>query len=96
MERTDLLKRLSDRELEHWQSRGLSPVKSKQLATEKMKELRPQSSWRPPRMTLEVENNHGFLFPFCSHFWGSRGTMRDYEGQTRLEIVGVLRQIQYS
>jgi hypothetical protein len=38
VERTDLLRQLSDRELEHWQSRGLSPVKAKQLATEKMKE----------------------------------------------------------
>lgn len=38
MERSDLLKQLSDRELEHWQARGLSPVKAKQLATEKMNE----------------------------------------------------------
>ncbi len=37
MERADLLKALSDRKLEHWQSRGLSPVKARQLVLEKMK-----------------------------------------------------------
>lgn len=36
MDRADLLKRLSDRKLEHWESRGLSPVKSRQLVSEKM------------------------------------------------------------
>jgi hypothetical protein len=37
MDRATLLKELSDRKLEHWQSRGLSPVKSRQLMLEKMK-----------------------------------------------------------
>jgi hypothetical protein len=37
MDRAALLKQLSDRKLEHWQSRGLSPVKARQLALEKMK-----------------------------------------------------------
>lgn len=37
MDRAALLKQLSDRKLEHWQSRGLSPVKSRQLVSEKMK-----------------------------------------------------------
>jgi hypothetical protein len=37
MDRAALLKQLSDRKLEHWQSRGLSPVKSRQLVLEKMK-----------------------------------------------------------
>ena len=37
MDRAVLLKQLSDRKLEHWQSRGLSPVKSRQLLLEKMK-----------------------------------------------------------
>lgn len=36
MDRAGLLKQLSDRKLEHWQSRGLSPVKSRQLVSEKM------------------------------------------------------------
>jgi hypothetical protein len=36
MDRFELLKRLSDRKQEHWQSRGLSPVKSRQLVNEKM------------------------------------------------------------
>ncbi len=37
MDRAALLKQLSDRKLDHWQSRGLSPVKSRQLVLEKMK-----------------------------------------------------------
>ena len=37
MDRAALLKQLSDRKLEHWQSRGLSPVKSRLLVLEKMK-----------------------------------------------------------
>ena len=37
MDRAALLKQLSDRKLEHWQSRGLSPVKCRQLVLEKMK-----------------------------------------------------------
>jgi|WetSurSiteA1Bulk_404760.scaffolds.fasta_scaffold144201_1 hypothetical protein len=37
MDRAALLKQLSDRKLEHWQSRGLSPVKSRQLVLENMK-----------------------------------------------------------
>ncbi len=37
MDRVALLKELSDRKLEHWQSRGLSPVKARQLVLEKMK-----------------------------------------------------------
>ncbi len=37
MDRAALLQQLSDRKLEHWQSRGLSPVKSRQLVSEKMK-----------------------------------------------------------
>ncbi len=37
MDRVGLLKELSDRKLEHWQSRGLSPVKARQLVLEKMK-----------------------------------------------------------
>ena len=36
MDRATLLKQLSDRNLEHWRSRGLSPVKSKQLVADKM------------------------------------------------------------
>jgi hypothetical protein len=36
MDRAALLRQLSDRKLEHWQSRGLSPVKSRQLVLEKM------------------------------------------------------------
>ncbi len=36
MDRASLLKQLSDRNLEHWTSRGLSPVKSKQLVADKM------------------------------------------------------------
>jgi hypothetical protein len=36
MDRAALLKQLSDRKLEHWQSRGLSPVKCRQLVSEKM------------------------------------------------------------
>jgi hypothetical protein len=36
MDRSELLKKLYDRKLEHWQSRGLSPVKSSQLVSEKM------------------------------------------------------------
>jgi hypothetical protein len=37
MDRAALLKQLSDRKLDHWQSRGLSPVKSRQLVLENMK-----------------------------------------------------------
>jgi hypothetical protein len=36
MDRANLLKQLSDRNFEHWRSRGLSPVKSKQLVADKM------------------------------------------------------------
>jgi hypothetical protein len=36
MDRAALLKQLSDRNFEHWRSRGLPPVKSKQLAADKM------------------------------------------------------------
>jgi hypothetical protein len=36
MDRASLLKQLSDRNFEHWRSRGLSPVKSKQLVADKM------------------------------------------------------------
>ncbi len=36
MDRAALLKQLSDRAFEHWQSRGLSPVKSRQLVAESM------------------------------------------------------------
>ncbi|HMK37027.1 MAG TPA: hypothetical protein VK463_18275 [Desulfomonilaceae bacterium] len=41
----DLLKKLSDRKLEHFQSRGLPPVKARQLVAEKMaawKKLTPE------------------------------------------------------
>ncbi|MGB6065533.1 MAG: hypothetical protein WBG50_12040 [Desulfomonilaceae bacterium] len=37
MDRLELLRRLSDQKLEHWQSRGLSPVKCRQLVSEEMK-----------------------------------------------------------
>jgi hypothetical protein len=37
MDRAALLKQLSDRKLDHWLSRGLSPVKCRQLVLEKMK-----------------------------------------------------------
>jgi len=36
MDRAALLKQLSDLKMEHWQSRGLSPVKCRQLVSEKM------------------------------------------------------------
>jgi hypothetical protein len=36
MDRTALLRQLSGPKLEHWQSRGLSPVKCRQLVSEKM------------------------------------------------------------
>ena len=36
MERASLLKQLSDRNFEHWRSRGLSLVKTKQLVADKM------------------------------------------------------------
>jgi hypothetical protein len=36
MDKVALLKQLSDRKLEHCQSRGLSPVKARQLVAEKM------------------------------------------------------------
>jgi hypothetical protein len=36
MDRAALLKQLSDRNFEHWRSRGLSLVKSKQLVADKM------------------------------------------------------------
>jgi hypothetical protein len=36
MDRAALLRQLSDRKLEHWESRGLSPVKCRQLVSEKM------------------------------------------------------------
>jgi hypothetical protein len=55
MERTDILKRLSDRELEHWQSRGLSPVKSRQLATEKLKEWKSLTDEQLKRLLDEEE-----------------------------------------
>jgi hypothetical protein len=55
MERTDLLKRLSDREVEHWQSRGLSPVKAKQLATEKLKEWKALTGEELEKILTEQE-----------------------------------------
>jgi hypothetical protein len=55
MERADLLKRLSDRELEHWQSRGLSPVKARQLATEKMKEWKVLTDEELEKILTEQE-----------------------------------------
>jgi hypothetical protein len=58
MERTDLLRQLSDREFEHWQSRGLSPVKAKQLATEKIKEWKSLTDEQLKRLLDEQE--HGY------------------------------------
>jgi hypothetical protein len=43
MDRAALLKQLSDRKLEHWQSRGLSPVKARQLVAEKVTEWKSLS-----------------------------------------------------
>jgi hypothetical protein len=45
---------------------------------------------------LRDEADEILLFPICSHFLESKGTMRDCEGSTWLEIVGVLKQIQCS
>jgi hypothetical protein len=58
MERTDVLRLLSDRELEHWQSRGLSPVKSKQLATEKMREWKNLTDEQLKKILDEEESGY--------------------------------------
>jgi hypothetical protein len=58
MERTDLLKRLSDRELEHWQSIGLSPVKAKQLVTEKMNEWKARTDEQLKKLLDEQEDGY--------------------------------------
>jgi hypothetical protein len=58
MERTELLRSLSDRELEHWQSRGLSPVKAKQLATEKMREWKTLTDEQLKKLLEEGESRY--------------------------------------
>lgn len=58
VERTELLRLLSDRELEHWQSRGLSPVKARQLATEKMREWKNLTDEQLKKIFDEAESGY--------------------------------------
>jgi hypothetical protein len=55
MDRATLLKQLSDRKLEHWQSRGLSPVKARQLVAEKMKTWKNLSDEELQRLVEEED-----------------------------------------
>jgi hypothetical protein len=55
MDRAALLKQLSDRKLEHWQSRGLSPVKARQLLAEKMKTWKNLSDEELQRLVEEED-----------------------------------------
>ncbi len=55
MDRAALLKQLSDRNFEHWRSRGLSPVKSKQLAADKMQSWKTLSDEQLQKLLEEEE-----------------------------------------
>jgi hypothetical protein len=55
MDRAALLSQLSDRKLEHWASRGLSPVKCRQLVSEKMEAWKILSDERLQELLEEDE-----------------------------------------
>ena len=55
MDRAALLRQLSDRKLEHWQSRGLSPVKCRQLVSEKMESWKILTDEQLQRLLEEEE-----------------------------------------
>jgi len=55
MDRAALLKQLSDRQVEHWRSRGLSPVKSKQLVADKMESWKTLSDEQLQRILEQEE-----------------------------------------
>ncbi len=55
MGRYELLRRLSDQKLEHWQSRGLSPVKCRQLLWEEMKAWKVLSDEQLQKLLEEEE-----------------------------------------
>jgi hypothetical protein len=58
MDRAALLKQLSDRKLGHWQSRGLSPVKSRQLVSEKMQVWKIMSDEELQKLLEEEEGEY--------------------------------------
>jgi hypothetical protein len=55
MDRPDLLKQLSDRQFEHWRSRGLSPVKSKQLVADKVESWKSLSDEQLQKLLEQEE-----------------------------------------
>jgi hypothetical protein len=64
MDRPALLKQLSDRNLEHWRSRGLSPVKSKQLVADKMESWKTLTDEQLQKL-LEQEEAEYYLRRCC-------------------------------
>ena len=55
MDRAALLKQLSDRNFEHWRSRGLSIVKTKQLVADKMQSWKTLSDEQLQKLLEQEE-----------------------------------------